>query len=585
MKKLIFSIPIISFLFFTKKIFHGVSTLKECYLLLGIGLLFVVFSFSKEKFEIGKTDLLLIAFSLFTFFNGLNFAALLLTGLTFYYLILSNELQGSKDFRLLFFALISVAGAQAFIGELQNYGMDLTGLAGFYKIVGTFNGPIFFVAAITTAIPLTLALYYAEKNKIVQNYAIVIGALIILALSVSNNRGAWLAALTGVAFFYGLRYSVEINAFFKDNIFRKVSTGLAVIVVLLGMIGALYSIRPVSADARLLMWKVGFNAFLEHPAVGIGYGNMQHDYMEYQADFFRDEKNVDKYIDVVGNVDHIHNEYIQLLAETGVTGFTLFAVFMSLIFYFSLKLLFKDELKEKDKYYLSGALSAVLSALVIAFFGYFFYFPYIAVFFFAYLAVIAVILKHNCLPVFDFKINKSLKYALIGLSLFAFIFMSKSAYDDISARKIWQNAFLMSLSGDKAHAIEEYKSVYPQMKNNGEFLFNLGALYVSKDSCDKGIELLQRAKSNYSNPKLYIALGRGYEKLGNYNKAVENYQRASYMMPHQMFPHYLMAKLHQKQGNKQEAQSEAQKVIDIPIRVKSAAVYEMKNEMKKLITE
>jgi O-antigen ligase len=581
----LFFIPLISFYFYMNDIFRGVFVLKEWALLISIAFVAFLFlaAFKDRKFVLLKGDLFLIAFMLFIAVSGFNFSALLTIALMFYYFILSNEIKDNSKIVMLFLALITISGAQALIGQLQNYGIDLTGLSGFYKIAGSFGSPIFFVAVITPAIPLTLSLYYSSKNKFVQNYAIATGAVIVLALSAANNRGSWLAALTGVAFFYALKYSPDIMHFFRDNLYKKIGAALLTVILLAGTVSALYTIRPVSADARLLMWKVGFDAFLEHPASGIGYGNMQHEYMEYQADFFADEKNIAPYIKVVGNVDHIHNEYIQLLAETGIIGFGLFAVFILALFYLSLKLIFQQRLQEREKYYLSGALSAVLSVLVIAFFGYYFYFAYIAVIAFALFAVISAILNRSGRPLISFSLNRYVRNILLIISLLAFVFIAKSAYEDVSARKTWKNAFTLALSGLKRPAIKAYKSIYTRMENNGEYLFNLGALYVSIDSLNKGISLLQRARDTYSNPKLYIALGRGYEKSGNYQKAVENYQRASAMMPHQMFPHYLLAKLHRKAGKTELSLIEAKKVIDMPVRVKSPAVFEMKEEMKKLV--
>lgn len=86
--------------------------------------------------------------------------------------------------------------------------------------------------------------------------------------------------------------------------------------------------RDVNTQARLLLWKVGFEMARAHPLIGVGGNNYQIQYSEGRAQLSaRDPQNP-----LVRVNDHLlptyaHNEYVQILAELGMIGLLLFVLF------------------------------------------------------------------------------------------------------------------------------------------------------------------------------------------------------------------------------------------------------------------
>ncbi|MGC9093439.1 MAG: hypothetical protein ACP5JH_09385 [Bacteroidota bacterium] len=72
-------------------------------------------------------------------------------------------------------------------------------------------------------------------------------------------------------------------------------------------------------------------------------------------------------------------------------------------------------------------------------------------------------------------------------------------------------------------------------------------------------------------------------KLSHYNEAEKNYLIAGRMMPHWMYPHYLMAKLYYEHDDFLKARIEAERLLEMPIKVESEAIYDMKDEMRNML--
>ena len=218
-------LPFICALPFLPNVFDGLSEAKLLFLYVTIAFVCIGFGvyllFSRETIlKIGGIDITILVLSFVFLFAGLvnryvHIEILLI--LLVYYFVLSYCLFNEHLFRLraLFWAILSVASVEAIVGILQNYSIDLFGLSGYFKVVGTFGNPDHFAGFIVPAVPIGLSLYHTEERRLYRGIALFLTLTIIFILPTAFIRSSWIALAVGVVVYYGLRRKEEVQSLFS----------------------------------------------------------------------------------------------------------------------------------------------------------------------------------------------------------------------------------------------------------------------------------------------------------------------------------------------------------------------------------
>jgi O-antigen ligase len=155
---------------------------------------------------------------------------------------------------------------------------------------------------------MTGLIYYRNdiKKYINLNFLYVVWVINLIGLYATYTRGAVLAFLVAVPFF-----------FFKEHKKKFIS----VFIILLISAAVIYKaagpafLRPGSDVERLSQWKAAWAGFKERPVLGLGYLNF-----EQMAIPLKIKYN----IEAVHFGGHAHSNYFEMLASTGLVGFTFF---------------------------------------------------------------------------------------------------------------------------------------------------------------------------------------------------------------------------------------------------------------------
>ena len=183
-------------------------------------------------------------------------------------------------------------------------------------------------------------------------------AVPIAALVLCGSRGGivWLAFATLLLIFVLRRQNIRIRQLLA---FASLIILCGSLVFWLGASATMQrfgtlTVSGISRDQRVSMDRDTWRIFRDHYSTGTGLGTLETVFPQYETSY-------------TGRVvDHAHNDYLELLAETGVIGGFLGLVFIVLLFRQGLANLNSREC-QSDRAFYAGALAACSALLVHSF--------------------------------------------------------------------------------------------------------------------------------------------------------------------------------------------------------------------------
>lgn len=155
-------------------------------------------------------------------------------------------------------------------------------------------------------------LIYRERVKqyVSVNFLVIVFAINLVGFYYSYTRGAWLAFLAGVPFF-----------FFKSNLKKFFIFVFSLILVggIAYVVAGKNVIRPQSERDRIDQWKAAVYAFKERPVLGFGYLNFEPHSVPIKQRYGFGSLRFSS---------HAHNNLLEILATTGIVGIVAFVAWM-----------------------------------------------------------------------------------------------------------------------------------------------------------------------------------------------------------------------------------------------------------------
>ncbi|MFN9065888.1 MAG: O-antigen ligase family protein, partial [Bdellovibrionales bacterium] len=154
-----------------------------------------------------------------------------------------------------------------------------------------------------------------------------------ISLVMTGTRGAWLATFISIPiifFFTHRKYFFQLLAGFGLTVLLVILFVPPVNERVLFTLKGLQGTQQTYDSERVALWKANWEMFKDHPILGVGFG--------------ANKENLRSYYDKLGYPksqfeSHAHNQYLQILAGTGLVGF--FFYFSTFIYFIlaSLKLI------------------------------------------------------------------------------------------------------------------------------------------------------------------------------------------------------------------------------------------------------
>lgn len=442
-----------------------------------------------------------------------------------------------------------------------------------YKITGTFQNPGPYSGFLAVLIPIATYTILNPAGRNILLHAIskyISWIYVFLALTIlpaGMSRASWLATIAGTTIVMTCHY--KLNRRFKIYYYRHrkavLLSAFFLIILLLVAGTGLYQMKKNSADGRLLMWKITTHIISEHPLTGVGPGNFAGAYGQAQARYFATANATTQEQYVAGSPEYGFNEFLQITAENGFIGFLLF---LGLIVS-----AFRNTLKNRQP----GLAGSLISFLTFACFSYPFSVLQLNILFVILLALTNTSTQPS-------QKQQSLFTGLILLILvIPLVHYSKEWKQRQKAKIQWleeQTYYNMDIYDE---TVNNYRQLYRPLCDEPQFLYELGQC-LSKTRFYKESNLILKEGAKFSaDPMFWNIMGKNYQAMGLYQEAEKCFLHAHNMIPHRLYPLYLLAQLYFHSGQPEKGIITAQRLITQNPKVISPAIEEIKAEMKEYL--
>lgn len=414
------------------------------------------------------------------------------------------------------------------------------------SIVGSFDNTTGFAASLSAGFPTLFYIYKYHQLRLIKWSVAFIGLCIAVVVVVSASR-AGILSIVIICFLWFLK---NRNIRFRKRTLVLISIFLLVLIIIL------YFYKKDSADGRLLIWQCTGQMIKDNLLWGYGHGGFLANYMNYQADYFRQNPD-SKYVILAGNVKHPFNEYMLLVVNYGIVGLFLLCAFV----YFLWKCYRRNPCLETNI-----AVICLAGIAVFACFSYPLSYPFVWVMMFC---SVYIIISHAGFQMDVSKyLRKKMYMLIISLLLIVLVCTTRHALYTIA----WSSVAKVALRKQTDITFVQYDRLLPKFRNNYLFLYNYAAELNYGGYYNQSQEIAEQCNKLWADYDLQLLMADNCIKSNQYSKA-ENYLKlASQMCPVRFIPLYELMELYRLGGEEEKAIQMAEKILKKPVKISSLQV-------------
>ena len=500
----------------------------------------------------------------------------------FVYFLIINNINNKKEFDSFLKIFFIISFFVSIYALIQYYGFDpyFNNLGRLTSTIGQKNWISNYLALI---FPIIFSYFLLEKHKNNKVIFYLLLSVLYATLMICQSRGIWISIILTTILAIYIIIKFKLIKIFKEN--KKI---LIILFFTFLLITFIYSTdNPLNKSAitvpqraistfdeedpsintRFLMWNITFNMIKDKPIFGSGIGTFKMNYLNYQAEFLKDNP---YYIKYSGKAGEAHNEYLQIWAEIGMIGLGLFI----LIFYFFFKAIFnfyKSSKNIKDKTITLGLVMGITSFLIHSLFTFPLHVPALGSAFFILLGLTVVYVEKfniNKKNVILVKINlkkqsRTKRIFIISIFIFMILVIDFLVIMPYVAEIYFFKGAKYNLVKNYDKALFNFKHAAQLDPYNGRILHALGTTYYNSNLQSEAQEVLQRTKLYFNDRNIFKNLGLSYMQSGNYEKAKKELEHAIYLDPKFTEAYADLAYLYAKQEEYDKAIVEWNKMLEI----------------------
>lgn len=458
--------------------------------------------------------------------------------------------------RLFMWVIIGIYSISAFYAVFQRFAL------GIQRPSSWSTSPPFLAGELSIAISAALSMLFLRRSgarhlKILLSAAI---SLLVVGVLVTESR-AGIIMLAVLAIFYGGMVRRWIGIVLAAAIL------LSSIVIPNPISDRFRGKKDIYAFTRVEIWKEGMRMMLDHPLIGVGFGNYRVVEPQY---LFPVEKAVGRYAKKAALA---HNEYIQAGAEMGFPGMAIFTAFIALPLFMGFRALRSSEFGSKRRVILSFSTSSSLLSAIHSLFDFNLHIPAISV---LTAFSLSLCVSHGSLDPIWLKVPRSRawRFVLFSLGISATIYYVSVYLGDSFGDKGVRNF----LSGKPEIAERYFRKAVRWDPFKAEIWQYMGRIHSERfrregrrEDYVKGIgSFLKAASLNPLDPKTYFYAASAHEELWRrtgrreyFDAARESLETAVDVAPYDIYPRYELALLLIRGGLLDKAKPHLERLVEL----------------------
>ncbi len=497
------------------------------------------------------------------------------------FFIILNNIRSKREVSLILSGMVLAAFISCVYSIFQDQGpYILTSLRQTY--LSTFGHPVFFAQYLVAVFPVSVVVFLHARAwwaKLAAGFAVV---SIFIFLLLVKSRGAWAGLIIAglVILFIRIiqrrrRREKSISTFNRKNLIILLVclmlfiSGLSLFssarVWHKGIIERMYStfnLSYVTNAMRLHVWRNTLHMIKDHPFLGVGLGNYRIVYPSYRSleelSITPEGKRYSK----------AHNDYLQILAETGIVGIVSFLWIIIVVSCMCLRVI----MDKKDSFYslmITGIFAGMLATLVHAFFSSNLRIPSSAMTFWLFLGIIGAVYKkvYNDADLTSDRFGNITPwryYSVLSLVPILVVFLSFQLIKPLIADVYFKKAQLYKNKKRPLEAVSLFEKSLSYYSGNFETYFLCGRTYQEMKMPPEAFVYYEQAvKLHPYQPLIYNNLGTVYFENESYKKAISAFKKAVEINPRYFGAHYNLYLVYNRIGEKNKARGHLNLIMEL----------------------
>lgn len=389
------------------------------------------------------------------------------------------------------------------------------------RVIGTLGNENFLASHIGISIPVCVGFFLMTKSRPGRVGLAVLIMLFLVTLYLTHARGGWLGLFGSIS-------SLAIIGLCPKG--RRLIIAIFLILLVIGLTltpwGVRFVITQFEGDVRPAIWGGTIGMIAEKPWLGFGKGAYFIFYPRYRIqEYWFTRSPTDLTI-------HAHNEFLQILAETGVIGLVIFLLFIYTVLRFSIKEI--DAARGREKYTLLGLVCGIIGLLVHNLVCNNLQMPSSAVFLWYMLGLVIAYLPYRTWTVSPallarqksgIRLNGVYRYGIfLATTLLMVIIIIQTATRPLVSQYLFKKGWQYRDSEKWEMAIQEYKKAINWHNWDVEMHYRMAYAYTMARQND---EAIKKYNDVIKLAPLYGSVHRNmgiiYMKMDRYTQAVRSF--------------------------------------------------------------